>query len=179
MSAAGQGEKDVLSLQYWERFIKFNLVGLSGVAVNEGLLIILATLVYYLYASVVAIEVSIITNFILNDFWTFRDRRHGHIVVRFFKFNGLMLIGLAVNLGILFAGTNYLSINYTLSNLIGIGAAFLVRYFLSLRYAWIKKEEQSVIPPEDVRAPISGVLRGRPADRRGPTPTTSSQSAPP
>jgi dolichol-phosphate mannosyltransferase len=154
LSAAGEGEKNVLSLQYWERFIKFNLVGLSGVVVNEGLLIILATLVYYVYASVVAIEVSIITNFIINDFWTFRDRRHGHIAARFFKFNGLMLIGLAVNLGILFAGTNYLSINYTLSNLIGIGAAFLVRYWLSLRYAWIKKEEQSVIPPK-TNGPLS------------------------
>jgi putative flippase GtrA len=179
LSAAEQDEQSVFSFQYWERFIKFNLVGLSGVVVNEGLLVILGTLVYYLYASVVAIEVSIVTNFILNDFWTFRDRRHGNIAARFLKFNGLMLIGLAVNLGILYAGTTYLSIHYLLSNLFGIGVAFLVRYWLSLRYAWIKKEEQSVIPPEDARAPISAALRGRPADRRGQTPTTPSPSAPP
>ena len=179
MSAAGQGKQPVFSLQYWERFVKFNVVGLSGVAVNEGVLVTLATLVYYVYASAIAIEISIVTNFILNDFWTFRDRRHGSFVSRFLKFNGLMLIGLAVNLAILYAGTNYLSVNYALSNLFGIGAAFLVRYWLSLRYAWIKKEEQSVVPTERDREPVSSVQRGRPADRRGPTPTTPSLTAPP
>jgi len=137
----------LLNMGLWRRFIKFNLVGLSGVVVNEGLLVLLASEgFYYIYASAVAIEVSIITNFILNDFWTFRDRRHGHIATRFAKFNGLMFIGLAVNLAILYAGTEFFGINYALSNLIGIGAAFLVRYWLSLKYTWIKKEEASVLP---------------------------------
>ena len=156
MIASAKGERRVLSLNYWERFIKFNVVGISGVVVNEGLLVLVAALgVYYVYASTVAIEVSIVTNFLLNDFWTFRDRRHGRIVARFLRFNGLMLIGLAVNLAILYAGTNYLSVHYALSNLFGIGAAFLVRYWLSLRYAWVKKEEQSVVPPQDSRGPLS------------------------
>jgi dolichol-phosphate mannosyltransferase len=142
--------RKVLSLSYWRRFIKFNLVGLSGVAVNEGLLVLLAVDgVYYLYASAVAIEASIFSNFILNDFWTFRDRRHGNMVTRFSKFNGLMIIGLVVNLGILFTGTQYLGINYALSNLVGIGAAFLIRYWLSVNYAWIKKEEESIEPPRN------------------------------
>ncbi len=137
------------TLNYWRRFIKFNLVGLSGVVVNEGLLVILASAgVYYIYASTFAIEVSIISNFILNDFWTFRDRRHGHMAARLLKFNGLMIVGLAVNLLILFAGTSYLYINYAVSNLVGIGAAFLVRYWLSVNYAWIKREEKSVEPPQ-------------------------------
>jgi putative flippase GtrA len=179
LSAPGQGKQPVFSLQCWERFVKFNVVGLSGVAVNEGLLVTLATLVYYVYASAIAIEVSIVTNFILNDIWTFRDRRHGSFVSRFLKFNGLMLIGLAVNLGILFAGTNYLSVNYALSNLFGIGAAFLVRYWLSLRYAWIKQEEQSVVPTERAREPFSSAQRGGSVDRRGRIPTTPSPSPPP
>lgn len=137
----------ILSLDYWVHFIKFNVVGLIGVIVNEGVLLLLAAEgVYYLYASAVAIEVSILSNFILNDFWTFRDRRHGHIAVRMMKFNGLMLIGLVVNILILFAFTSYLNINVAVSNLIGIGAAFLLRYWLSVKFAWIKKEEESVVP---------------------------------
>jgi dolichol-phosphate mannosyltransferase len=139
--------QQVLTFNYWGRFIKFNIVGLIGVFVNEGLLLLLAFEgVYYIYASVVAIEISIISNFVLNDFWTFRDRRHGHIVARLLKFNGLMIIGLAANLAILYAGTAYFGINYAVSNLIGIGAAFLLRYVLSVRYAWIKKEQKQVEP---------------------------------
>ena len=138
----------VFSLDRWLSFIKFNIVGLLGVFVNEGVLLLLALGgVYYVYASALAIEVSIVSNFILNDLWTFRDRRHGHIAVRLLKFNGLMMIGLVVNLAILYVGTTYFQIHYAISNLIGIGAAFLVRYELSVRYAWIRKEEISVEPP--------------------------------
>ena len=147
----------VFTPSYWIRFIKFNTVGISGVVVNEGILLLLTLSgTYYLYASAVAIEASIISNFILNDFWTFRDRRHGHIVARLAKFNGLMLIGLGVNLAILYFGTDYLSISYAISNLGGIAGAFLVRYWLSVRFAWIKKEEESVVPPGEL--PVEPLL---------------------
>ena len=133
--------------QAWTQFIKFNLVGLSGVLVNEGVLLLLVSAgSYYLYASVVAIELSIISNFLLNDYWTFRERRHGHIVVRMLKFNALMIAGLLVNLAILYAGTELAGINYAVSNLVGIAGAFVVRYWLSVRYAWVKKGEESVKP---------------------------------
>jgi dolichol-phosphate mannosyltransferase len=144
----------MFTLDYWRRFIKFNIVGLSGVVINEGLLILLVSYgLYYVYASAVAIEVSIISNFVLNDIWTFRDRRHGHPVTRLLKFNGLMLVGLAVNLGILYFGTDYLGINYAVSNLAGIAVAFVVRYWLSVKYAWIKKEAESVIPTDPGHLP--------------------------
>lgn len=154
MISAASTRQKVFTLGYWERFIKFNLVGLTGVLVNEGLLVLLVYYgVYYVYASVVAIEVSIITNFVLNDLWTFPDRRHGRVITRLVKFNGLMLVGLAVNLAILYFCTDYLNINYAVSNLVGIAVAFLVRYWLSIRYAWIKKEEESVLPSDPRRLP--------------------------
>lgn len=132
----------VLSLTYWERFIKFNAVGLSGVAVNEIALAVLAFLgLYYLYADAVAIEISIVSNFVFNDIWTFKDRRHGHIVARFVKFNALMLLGLAVNLAVVFVGTDRFGIHPLLSNLIGIAVAFLLRYFLSVKYTWAHVED--------------------------------------
>jgi dolichol-phosphate mannosyltransferase len=137
----------VLTFDYWRHFIKFNIVGLAGIVVNEALLIVLKSQGYSLIvASVIAIEVSILSNFVLNDLWTFRDRRHGHVVVRLAKFNGLMIIGLIANLVILYAFTAYLGVQYTISNLIGIGAAFLSKYWLSVKFAWIKREEESLEP---------------------------------
>jgi len=171
------GSRRMRSLDYWWSFIKFNIVGLVGVIVNEGVLLLLVFEgAYYLYASAVAIEVSIISNFVLNDLWTFRDRRHGHIVVRMLKFNGLMLIGLVVNLVILFAGTAYLGISYAISNLIGIAAAFILRYWLSIRFAWIKKEEESVEPSQSdgsLRPPGTPTqLSGKSAFRQALLPTS-------
>lgn len=56
-------------------FIKFALTGLSGVFVNLGSFQFLLNLgVHKLLASPVAIELSIISNFLLNNYWTFRDR---------------------------------------------------------------------------------------------------------
>ncbi len=61
---------------FTSRFLKFCGVGASGVAVNLGVLFLLAE-VFRLNAnlsSAVAIEISIVSNFIINEFWTFSDR---------------------------------------------------------------------------------------------------------
>src|SRR5271170_4554646 len=114
------------SLAYFRSFIKFSIVGLVGVGVNEGLLSLLTRImgVYLLAAGAIAIEISILSNFVLNDLWTFRDRRSGNAGSRLVKFNLLMLAGLVVNLAVLYAGTAYFGIVPEVANLIGIGAAF-------------------------------------------------------
>ncbi len=126
---------------YSHSFTKFVVVGAIGVVVNEGLLIALqAAGVYLLLASASAIEASIISNFFLNDLWTFRDRRSGRMAVRLAKFNVLMLAGLVVNTAVLDVGVDYFGMAAAIANLFGIGAAFIVRYALSVRYAWMRME---------------------------------------
>lgn len=121
--------------------VKFAVVGGIGVGVNEGLLLALQGAgIYLLYASVVAIEVSILSNFMLNDLWTFRDRRSGRLVVRLAKFNALMLVGLVVNTAVLDIGVDYLGQTAAIANLVGIAVAFAVRYALSIKYAWMRTE---------------------------------------
>jgi dolichol-phosphate mannosyltransferase len=120
---------------------KFLVVGGIGVAVNEGLLIALESLgVYYLTAGGIAIEVSILSNFVLNDLWTFKDRRTGRAIVRLVKFNVLMLAGAVLNLVVLDVGTTYLGMSAGVANLVGIAAAFVLRYVLSIKYAWMSTE---------------------------------------
>ena len=131
----------VFSLAYHHHFTKFAIVGAIGVVVNEGLLILIKSEgVYFLTAGAVAIEVSILSNFVLNDLWTFRDRRSGHAAVRLVKFNALMLAGLVLNLAILYAGVDYFGLAPEVANLVGIAAAFFLRYALSVRYAWMRVE---------------------------------------
>lgn len=121
------------------RFIKFIAVGLSGVVVNEGVLWLLThfgTLRYYISA-IFGIEVSIISNFILNDFFTFTDRRRGKsFLARLLKFNLACLAGAGIQYGLLLLFTSVLGVHYLISNLIGIIVAFLWNYFVNSWWTW-------------------------------------------
>jgi dolichol-phosphate mannosyltransferase len=121
------------------RIAKFALVGLSGVLVNEGLLWLFTEIagLYYLISGAIGIEVSIITNFILNERWTFSDRaRGGGMLKRFPKFNLVSIVGLVINMAVLFSLTNFLGVHYLISNLFGILCAFLWNYLVNLRWTW-------------------------------------------
>jgi putative flippase GtrA len=61
------------------RLVRFGIVGGSGVLVNMGCYAIFHDLLglFYQIARVLAIEVSIASNFALNERWTFRDRARG------------------------------------------------------------------------------------------------------
>ena len=131
----------LFTLDYYRPFIKFSIVGATGILVNEGLLLLFQSMgAYLLLASTAAIEISILTNFIMNDFWTFRDRRTGSFAGRLVKFNLLMLAGLVVNAAVLDIGVDYFGMMAAIANLFGIGAAFFLRYVLSVKYAWMRVE---------------------------------------
>jgi len=124
-----------------EMFIKFILVGLSGVVVNEGaywLLTRFGGLAAYDYlAVVIGIEVSIITNFILNDTFTFAKRRAGKSFLgRLLKFNLICLAGAGIQWGIFMLFTRLFGVYDLLSNFIGIVVAFLWNYFFSRNWTW-------------------------------------------
>lgn len=121
------------------RIVKFALVGASGIIVNEGLLWLLTEVagLYYLLSSAFAIEASIITNFLLNNAWTFRDRAgNTGLKRRGLKFNLVSIGGLAINMAVLFLLVNYLSIYYLYANIAGILAGFLWNYSVNLRWTF-------------------------------------------
>jgi len=123
------------------RFLKFCLVGASGVGVNMGLLWLLTEKagIPYLGSSAIAIEISIITNFILNNYFTFRQRNEPGVKAFFYrlmKFNIVSLAGLGINLGILGLFTEVFDIYYMLSNLVGIAIAFLWNYLVNTWWTW-------------------------------------------
>lgn len=115
-------------------FIKFAIVGLSGVIVNLGIFsLLLEAGVNKFIASPISIEVSIITNFLLNNYWTFRLRKsQDHVRIKGLKFNMVSLVSLGVSyttfvvLSVLFPETAP-----AVHQLIGIAPAMLINYFLN------------------------------------------------
>jgi len=123
------------------RFLKFCLVGLSGVFVNMGLLWVLTEIagLFYLLSAAISIETSIISNFMLNNHFTFRDRGSSGVKSffnRLVKFNLVSLVGLGINMGVLWLLTEVFGLYYLLSNLCGIAVATLWNYLVNTWWTW-------------------------------------------
>ncbi len=123
------------------RFVKFVLVGASGIVVNEGLLYLLVgpADLPLAAANSISIETSIITNFTLNDFFTFRDRRKaglGAFFWRLGRFNIVSLLGAGINLGLTVLLTEVFGVYSLLSNLVGIAIAMMWNYLVNLGWTW-------------------------------------------
>jgi len=114
---------------------------LSGVLVNMGLLWLLTELagLFYLLSAAISIETSIISNFIFNNYFTFRDRRSSGVKSffnRLVKFNLVSLAGLGINMGVLWLLTEVFGLYYLLSNLCGIVVATLWNYLVNTWWTW-------------------------------------------
>jgi len=123
------------------RFIKFCLVGSTGVVINMGLLWLFTEVVglFYLASAAIGIEASIMNNFILNDVWTFKDRRTPGMaarLTRLLKFNLVSAAGIGINMGVLWGCTELLGIYYLLSNLCGIATAMLWNFIVNTSWTW-------------------------------------------
>lgn len=123
------------------RFVKFYLVGTIGTLLNMGLLWILTEFIGlpYLISAVIATGCAIISNFILNNFFTFSDRCSATVpifVSRLLKFSLVSLSGMAINVGALWLFTEVAGIYYLHSNLLGIVLATLLRYIANSLWTW-------------------------------------------
>jgi dolichol-phosphate mannosyltransferase len=122
------------------RFLKFIAVGISGTLVNLGVLklVTIFTGWHEVIQLIPGIEVSIITNFFLNDIFTFADRRTGKTASffgRLLKYNLIAAAGAVINWGVAALLVNT-GMNIFLSDFIGIVIAFLWNYFFSTIWAW-------------------------------------------
>jgi dolichol-phosphate mannosyltransferase len=127
------------------RYIRFGVVGGSGVVVDTAVLFVLAdvrTLHWDLSLSkALAAEVAIGNNFIWNDLWTFRDLSAAQAggaarAGRFIKFNVICLLGVALNVLLLSTQVRVLHFNVYLANLASIFIVSLWNFLLNLKFGW-------------------------------------------
>ncbi|NEQ54744.1 MAG: glycosyltransferase [Leptolyngbya sp. SIO3F4] len=129
------------------RFLRFGLVGLSGVFVDMVVLYLLSdpsTLAWGLTRSkILAGEVAILNNFLWNDAWTFADISQSQQgmaarLKRFLKFNAVCLSGLVLNVLLLNLIFNVLfgqQYRY-LANLIAIAVVTAWNFWMNLKLSW-------------------------------------------
>ena len=145
-------------MPYLIRLLKFTVVGALGTIINEGVFILSSQAIPIAVSLALAVEISLVFNFILNDVWTFRDKRNGSFAKRLAKFHGSSYLGNVVQylttIILLIYFLHLFSISEALhalfldryeqstttlllSNFIGILTGFLVRFVTSLKYVWV------------------------------------------
>jgi len=123
----------------FHRFAKFSAVGAGGVIVQTVALTILLRVLgmHYLVATALAVEASVLNNFVWHRRWTWADRarsRAAPALLRFNATNGAMsLIG---NLVLMFILVSVFKVNPHASNLITIGICSLVNFALADRFVF-------------------------------------------
>ena len=125
------------------RFIRFILVGFTGLAFDMGFL-------YLLYdvlglgltrSAILAAELAIINNFFWNDLWTFGDlskhqRQWRKVLKRLVKFNIICLMGLVLKVLLLNALFNGLHLNAYLANFLAIIAVTIWNFWINFKLSW-------------------------------------------
>lgn len=144
------------------RFVKFCVVGLSGMVVNMFVLLVLADMLgmHTNIAAAISIEISIVTNFLLNDRWTFADQVEGArgFWTRLLRFHLVSAVGATLQWSVFVIG-NYLLADIILgaspaslveavtrppqlgpwkylSQFVGIGLAAVWNFFANLLWTW-------------------------------------------
>lgn len=132
-----------------KRFLKFCVVGTTGFGVNIGVFWLLTRIAglrepYDLVALIIALEISILSNFALNDLWTFRDKRTGGLkalVVRAVKFNMVSSGAVAIYYAIYTPLTRLLGVYDLLALFFAILVGLVWNFMINFLWTW-KTESQ-------------------------------------
>jgi putative flippase GtrA len=119
------------------RFQKFLLVGVIGLGVNQGALFTLVdqTGLAVAVASPIAILLSMIVTFALNERWTWNDRGQGRVLHRAMLYGSINSGGLLVN-WLTLVSLHRIGLDYLIANLVGAGIAAIWNFSLNHALTW-------------------------------------------
>jgi putative flippase GtrA len=121
------------------RYCKFNIVGAMGMVVQLSTLGLLNRVApsHYLVASAIALELTILHNFIWHLHYTWRDRRDSAVLLQFVRFqlsNGL--VSMVGNLALMEALVRNAHIPVLVANVIAILCCSLLNFCLGNLWAF-------------------------------------------
>ena len=126
------------------RFLKFGIVGGTGLFLQTTIFEILGVFTKILtpsQATVLGGEVAIISNFTLNNLWTFKDYQVSgpKIILKFLQFNLTSLLALAIQFVILRIGEYFARGSALIIQFFYFGAIFIVlvvNYYIYNKFIW-------------------------------------------
>jgi dolichol-phosphate mannosyltransferase len=155
------------------RFWKFAMVGASGVVVNSLVLVTLVEVfdAHKVIAWMFAVGLSILSNFLLNNAFTWRDVRHSsriHFLLRGALAYPVAVMGIGANFAVFYPLIKYVSADfplYVVFNCLGILAATAVNFVLSSRLVFKPSLPANLDPGAPPKQIAEQVRRELKADR--------------
>jgi dolichol-phosphate mannosyltransferase len=103
------------------------------------------------YASPIAIELSILSNFALNDLWTFRNRTTNTALwKRLYRFHLVSLCAGLANYSVLLSLAKIFNVWDILANLIGISIGTLINYSMNSLWTWRETRKSTTLEPSKI-----------------------------
>src|SRR6266498_974401 len=141
-----------------ENFLRFLLVGMSGLVVNSLALYAFTELaaIHYVISAAIATQVSTLWNFGLTETWVFgkreTERPFLQRLVSFLLINNLLLIlrGPIITLMV-----GQMGIHYLIANLASLFVMTLLRYLLADKWIWNKDSKKTTTPIEERKADMN------------------------
>lgn len=93
----------------------------------------------YLFAAVLAIEITIVLTYVLNNAWTFRTIQNTGTVeylTGLLKTNLVRGTAIPIQTVVLFLFVEWVGITYLIANAVAIGISGIYRYVLDARWTW-------------------------------------------
>ena len=128
------------------RIVKFSMVGFSSIAIQIGMfnLFLISTNLSPALATILADQFAIVNSFILNNRFTFKDRKFKKLTYKlkaFWKFYLIVMTTTLMQAGIVYLGTKYYGDGFLVSNLffgLGLVIAFFINYKSQKNLVWKK-----------------------------------------
>ena len=119
------------------KFLKFGVVGLSGVVVDFFVTWLCKEKlgINKYVANAIGFSLAVINNFLLNRYWTFEDNMQP-ATEQFLKFALIALVGLAINSFLLFVILKFIKINFYITKLLVIGLVFFWNFFMNYLFTF-------------------------------------------
>ena len=141
-----------------ENFMRFLLVGMSGLVVNSLALVAFTELagIHYVISAAIATQVSTLWNFGLTETWVFgkraTERPFVQRLVSFLLINNLLLILRGPIITLL---VGRLGIHYLIANLASLFVMTLLRYLLADKWIWNKDNQSTTTTTEERKADMN------------------------
>ena len=119
------------------KFLKFGVVGFSGVFVNFGVTWLFKEIfkLNKYVSNILGFVVAATTNYLLNRWWTFQSS-NPEVGVEYAKYFLISIIGLGIDTSTVYLLNGKLKWNFYLSKVFAIGAATLWNFFGNLLFTF-------------------------------------------
>lgn len=119
------------------KFIKFGVVGFSGVIVDFGITYIFKEWfkIHKYIANACGFLIAATTNYFLNRIWTFYSV-NPNILREYSEFFVVSIIGLLINTGVLYFCVKRLKLNFYVAKLVAIGITTIWNFFANYIYTF-------------------------------------------